>query len=158
MPKKDLVYICGVKSEMLPSLPYCYCSFHLTSLFFWTWRLFFFYSNKEQPDRKLPLPDMVSRCHKSDCMTNWLFCLLLLFLCLMSFQRSFDPSNLMDSHHKHLPSEDVFITLRLDARHLHGSAATDKLASYQRGERGQQRNVLKLLHHPLVMVLVCCGL
>lgn len=46
----------------------------------------------------------------------------------MSFQQSFDPANLMDPHHKHLPSEDVFITPRLDARHLRGSAATDKLA------------------------------
>lgn len=56
----------------------------------------------------------------------------------MPFQQSFDPANLMDPHHKHLPSEDVFITSGLDARHLRGSAATDKLASYQRGQRGQQ--------------------
>lgn len=56
----------------------------------------------------------------------------------MSLQQSFDPANLMDSHHKHLPSEDVFITPRLDAKHLRGSATTDKLASYQQGQRGQQ--------------------
>lgn len=71
-------------------------------------------------------------------MTNWLFCLLFLFLCLMAFQQSFDPANLTDPHRKHLPSEDVFITWRLDARHLRGSATTDKLASYQRGQRGHQ--------------------
>lgn len=81
---------------------------------------------------------MVSRCHKFNPMTNWLFCLLFLFLCLMPFQQSFDPANLMDPHHKHLPSEDIFITRRLDVRHLHGSAATDKHACYQQGQRGQQ--------------------
>ena len=56
----------------------------------------------------------------------------------MSFQQSFDPANLMDPHRKHLPSEDVFITPRLDAKHLRGSEKPDKLASYQQGQRGQQ--------------------
>lgn len=126
---------------MLPCLTHCYCSFYLTGLFFRTWRLFF-KSNKE------PLPHMVSRCHKSDPMTNWLFCLLFLFLCWMPFQQSFDPANLMDPHHKHLPSEDVFITPRLDARHLHGSAATDKLACYQQGQRGQQSLWVKWFKTP----------
>ncbi len=62
----------------------------------------------------------------------------------MSFQQSFDPANLMDPHHKHLPSEDVFIMLRLDARSLHGSAAADKLTGYQQGQnRLSESNVLK---------------
>lgn len=61
----------------------------------------------------------------------------LLYICGVKSQMP-DPANLMDPHHKHLPSEDVFITSGLDARHLRGSAATDKLASYQRGQRGQQ--------------------
>lgn len=57
----------------------------------------------------------------------------------MFFQQRFDPANLSDLHHKHLPSQDIFITLKLDARHLHGSAAIDKLACYQQGQRGQQK-------------------
>lgn len=66
----------------------------------------------------------------------------------MSFQQSFDPANLKDPHHKHLPSEDVFITPRLDARHLHGSGATDKVASYQQGQRGQQTLRVKCFRTP----------
>lgn len=105
----------------------------------------FFLSNKEETNRNLPLTDMVSAYHKSDWMTNRLFCLLFLFLRLMFLQRSFDPANLMDPHHKHLPPEDVFITLRLDARPLRGSTATDKLDSYQQGQRGQQTLLVKCL-------------
>lgn len=56
----------------------------------------------------------------------------------MPFQQSFDPANLMDPHHKHLPPEDIFIAPRLDARHLRGSTATDKVAIHQAGQRGHQ--------------------
>lgn len=69
----------------------------------------------------------------------------------MSFQQSFDPANLMDPHHKHLPSEDIFITLRLDARHLRGSGATDKLDSYQQGQRGQQTLRVKFLNSSIAL-------
>lgn len=138
------MYICGVKSQMLSSPPRYNCSTIYSSGLFLLCVVFFL-SNKEETNRNLPLTDMVSAYHKSDWMTNRLFCLLFLFLRLMFLQRSFDPANLMDPHHKHLPPEDVFITLRLDARPLRGSTATDKLDSYQQGQRGQQTLLVKCL-------------
>lgn len=142
---------------MLPTFLF-YCSvFTSLACFFKTWSLFGFTALKNRH-----LPEMVSRCHKSDCMTNWLFCLWFLFLCLMSFQQSFDPANLMDPHRKHLPPEDVFITRGSMPGICTEVQQQIKVASYQqRGQRGQQtlwEKCLKLLHHALVMVLDCCGL
>lgn len=133
----------------LPLLTHCYCSFYLTGLFSRDSAAVFFKSNKE------PLPLMVSRCHKSDAMTNWLFCLLFLFLCLMSFRQSFDPANLMDPHRKHLPPEDVFITRRLDARHLHGSTATDKLSLLPARAKRTTESLNKMLLNSFLTVWFC---
>ncbi|TNN86528.1 hypothetical protein EYF80_003298 [Liparis tanakae] len=69
----------------------------------------------------------------------------------MSSQQSFDPANLMDLHRKHVPSADTFITARLDARHLRGSAGTDKTVT-SKGEEDDalsEGNVCKLLRHAL---------
>lgn len=77
-------------------------------------------------------------------MTNWLFGLFFLFLLLMFFQQSFDPAMLKEPHHKCLPLQDIFITARLDVKHLHANAATDKRGCYQQGPGGQTRSI-KLL-------------
>lgn len=157
---------------MLPSLPHSDCSLYSSGLFFFLGGgggahlalETVFHSNKEEPSRSVPLPDAAPRCYKSDRMTNGLFSLLFLFLCVTSFQQSFDPVNLMDPHHKHLPPEDVFITPRLDARPLRGSTATDKLDSYQQGQRGQRALRAKCFKAPpvalwfLVLGLDSCGL
>lgn len=57
----------------------------------------------------------------------------------------------MDPHRKHLPRKDVFIARRLDAKHLHGSEATDKLGLLplpraRRTSESPTKTVLKL--HP----------
>jgi len=65
----------------------------------------------------------------------------------MSSRQSFDPANLMDLHRKLLPSADTFITARLDARRLRGSAGTDKTVTSQGKEDNtlSEWNVWKLL-------------
>lgn len=112
----------------------CHCS-SFTSLFG------FFFSSKSN---KEPFPGRPSECHKSNCKTNWLFCLFFLFLLLMFFWQSFDPAKLTEPHHKCLPLHDMFITAWLNAKHLHGNATTDKRGCYQQGPRGQTTSI-KLL-------------
>lgn len=129
---------------------------HSLLLFFlFNWPVFLGLSGCFLKSNKEPLPLMVSRCHKSDAMTNWLFCLLFLFLCLMSFRQSFDPANLMDPHRKHLPPEDVFITRRLDARHLHGSTATDKLSLLPARAKRTAESLNKMLLNFFLTVWFC---
>lgn len=57
-------------------------------------------------------------------------------------------ANLTDPHRKHQPPRDTFITRRLDARHLHGSEATDKLGLLpgraRRTRESPNETVLKL--------------
>lgn len=53
--------------------------------------------------------------------------------------QGFDPANLTAPQREDLISEDIFITRRLDARHLRGSAATDKLTCQQKGEEDNLR-------------------
>lgn len=66
----------------------------------------------------------------------------------------------MDPHRKHLPPEDVFIARRLDARHLHGSEATDKLgllpARARRTRESPNKTVLKLRPSGLGHAAQCC--
>lgn len=62
----------------------------------------------------------------------------------MFFQQSFDPAKLTEPHHKCLPLRDIFITVRLEAKHLHANAATDKRGCYQQGPGGQTQSI-KLL-------------
>lgn len=53
--------------------------------------------------------------------------------------QGFDPANLTAPQHEDLISEDIFITRRLDARHLRGSAATDELTRRQKGKEDNLR-------------------
>lgn len=66
----------------------------------------------------------------------------------------------MDPHRKHLPPEDVFIARRLDARHLHGSEATDKLgllpARARRTRESPNKTVLQLRPSGLGHAARCC--
>lgn len=65
----------------------------------------------------------------------------------------------MDPHRKHLPPEDVFIARRLDAKHLHGSEATDKLGLLplraRRTRESPNKTVLKLRPSRLGHVAHC---
>lgn len=117
-------------SQMLAE---CHCS-SLTSLLVF---FFFLQSNKE------PF-SWPSECHKSNCRTNWLFCLFFLFFLLMFSRQSFDLAKLTEPHHKCLPLRDIFITAWLDAKHLHANAAADKRGCYQQGPGGQTQSI-KLL-------------
>lgn len=56
--KRWAVYLWCEISERFPPFLVAIVLFYLTGLFFRTWRMLFFNSNKEQPDRNLPLPDM----------------------------------------------------------------------------------------------------